>query len=136
LIAAGRMTPMGQEQIDAAKADGRWEAAYASSSNITVPGELMAAIEAEPKALGTYRQLNRQNLYALAYRILRIKTAAVRAKRIEEFVAMLKRGESIYPNSSRSARAAASTRRISAQPGKKVQRAKPTSVQKKIKKRR
>jgi uncharacterized protein YdeI (YjbR/CyaY-like superfamily) len=136
LIAAGRMTPMGQKQIDAAKADGRWEAAYASSSNITVPGDLLAAIEAEPKALGTYRQLNRQNLYALAYRILHIKTAAGRAKRIEEFVAMLKRGESIYPNSSRSERTAASTRRISAQSGKKVQRAKATNIQKKVEKKR
>lgn len=97
LIAAGRMTPMGQKQIDSAKADGRWEAAYASSRNTTVPADLLAAIEAEPKALETYRQLNRQNLFALAYRILNLKTAATRAKRIEEFVAMLKRGESIYP---------------------------------------
>jgi len=122
LIAAGRMTPMGQQQVDAAKADGRWEAAYASPSKLTVPDDLVLAIEAEPKALVTYRQLNRQNLYALAYRVLQIKTPAVRAKRIKEFVAMLKRGQSIYPNGSRSERTAASAVRNSARQGKKVER--------------
>ena len=83
LIAAGRMTAIGQGQIDAARADGRWEAAYASQSQVSVPPDLMAAIEAEPKALKTFRLLNRQNVYSLAYRTLHIKTAAVRTRRIE-----------------------------------------------------
>ncbi len=98
LCAAGRMAPAGQAHIDAAKADGRWDAAYASPSKIEVPPDLAAAIRAEPKALETFRQLNRQNVYALAYRTIHIKTPAIRERRIREYVQMLKRGESIYPN--------------------------------------
>jgi uncharacterized protein YdeI (YjbR/CyaY-like superfamily) len=125
LTAAGRMTPFGQAPIDAAKADGRWDAAYASSSNTTVPKDLLAAIEAEPKALVVYRQLNRQNTFALAYRLERIKTPAVRAKRIEAFVAMLKRGDSIYPNGSRAEVAKGTNRKPLAKSGKKVSKKRP-----------
>jgi uncharacterized protein YdeI (YjbR/CyaY-like superfamily) len=106
LIAAGRMQPPGQSQVDAAKADGRWQAAYASQSRISVPPDLMRAIEAEPKALETFRRLNRQNVYALSYRILRLKSTAARTRRIAEYVAMLGRGQSIYPNAGTSTRAA------------------------------
>jgi uncharacterized protein YdeI (YjbR/CyaY-like superfamily) len=98
LTASGRMTPHGQRHIDAAKADGRWEAAYAAQSEMTVPDDLLAAIEAEPKALEMFQTLNRQNLFALAFRIRNIKTDAARAKRIAGFVEMLARGETIYPN--------------------------------------
>ncbi len=120
LIAAGRMTPFGQKQIDAAKADGRWDAAYASPSQISIPAELMAAIEAQPKALKTFRLLNRQNVYALAYRTLHIKTAAVRSKRIGEYVEMLKRGQSIHPNGSTKVGSSAVTRRTAAVSKKKT----------------
>jgi uncharacterized protein YdeI (YjbR/CyaY-like superfamily) len=101
LIANGRMTPAGQKQVDAAKAVGRWQSAYASPSQISVPTDLMVAIKAEPKALKTFRLLNRQNVYALAYRILHIKTPMKRAERIGQYVDMLKRGQSIHPNSTR-----------------------------------
>lgn len=98
LCAAGRMTVAGQRQIDAARADGRWDAAYASQSNLEIPPDLAAAIRAEPKALEAFRRLNRQNVYALAYRTLHIKTPSIRERRIREYVEMLKRGESLHPN--------------------------------------
>lgn len=98
LIAAGRMTEHGMRHVDAAKADGRWEAAYASGSQMTIPDDLAAAIKAVPKAFKMFRLLNKQNLYALAYRTHNMKTAAGRAKKIASFVEMLARGETIYPN--------------------------------------
>ncbi len=97
LTNAGRMTPHGQRHVDAAKADGRWDAAYAPPSKMEVPEDLQRAIEAEPKALATFRTLNRQNLFSLAYRMHHLKTAAGRAKRISAFVAQLKRGDMPYP---------------------------------------
>jgi uncharacterized protein YdeI (YjbR/CyaY-like superfamily) len=102
LIAAGRMTPYGQQQIDAAKADGRWDAAYApirSSSESTVPDDMRAAIEANPRALKTFRALNRLNLFALAFRTNNMKTPEGRARKIASLVAMLARGETIAPQS-------------------------------------
>jgi uncharacterized protein YdeI (YjbR/CyaY-like superfamily) len=98
LTAAGRMTPHGQKHIDAAKADGRWNAAYAGAGEMTVPDDLLAAIEAEPKAFEMFQGLNRQNLYALAFRTRNVKTPAGRAKKIAGFVEMLARGETLYPN--------------------------------------
>lgn len=99
LVKGGRMTPHGLREIDAAKADGRWAAAYASASQSQVPADLEAAIAADEKALVTYRGLSKQNLYALAYRTHHIKTPEGRAKRIQSFVAMLARGETPHPNS-------------------------------------
>jgi len=101
LTAAGRMTPHGQKQVDAAKADGRWDAAYApmrSASPESLPADLRAAIEASPRARKTLATLNRQNLFALAFRTNNMKTPAGRAKKIAELVAMLARGETIAPN--------------------------------------
>ena len=98
LIAAGRMTPHGQKHIDAAIADGRWEAAYASGRNIEFPADLQAAIEADPKARETFKILNSANRYALAFRTHNLKTEAGRKKRIAEFVKMLARGETLHPN--------------------------------------
>ena len=101
LTAAGRMTPHGQKQVDAAKADGRWDAAYApmrSASPESLPADLRAAIEASPRARKTLATLNRQNLFALAFRTINMKTPAGRAKKIAELVAMLARGETIAPN--------------------------------------
>ena len=100
LIDAGRMTPHGHKQIDAAKSDGRWDAAYAPIREIskeTLPGDLRAAIEANPRALKTYSTLSKQNLFALAFRTNNMKTPAGRAKKIAALVAMLARGETIVP---------------------------------------
>jgi len=97
LTAAGRMTPHGQRQVDAAKADGRWDAAYAPIRSTTIPEDLRAAIEANPRARKTFRTLGRQNLFALAFRTNNMKTPAGRAKKISALVAMLARGETIVP---------------------------------------
>ncbi|HET9467552.1 MAG TPA: YdeI/OmpD-associated family protein [Vicinamibacterales bacterium] len=100
LTAAGRMTPYGQHQVDAAKADGRWDAAYApvrSATKDTIPGDLRAAIEASPKALKTFRTLGRRNLFALTFRANNMKTSTGRARKIADLVAMLQRGETIIP---------------------------------------
>jgi uncharacterized protein YdeI (YjbR/CyaY-like superfamily) len=100
LTAAGRMTPHGQRHIDAAKADGRWDAAYApirSATEATIPADLRAAIEASPRALQTFRQLSRQNLFAIAFRTNNMRTPAGRARKIAELVATLARGGTIVP---------------------------------------
>jgi len=100
LIAAGRMTPQGQREIDAAKADGRWEAAYApirSSSSDNLPEDLLAAIQASPRALKTFGGLSRQNLFALRFRTNNMKTPAGRSRKIAQLVEMLARGETIVP---------------------------------------
>jgi uncharacterized protein YdeI (YjbR/CyaY-like superfamily) len=100
LTAVGRMTPHGQRQVDAAKADGRWDAAYApirSATEATIPADLRAAIDRNPRALATFRTLGRQNLFALAFRTNTMKTPAGRAKKIATLVAMLARGETIVP---------------------------------------
>jgi uncharacterized protein YdeI (YjbR/CyaY-like superfamily) len=104
LAAEGRMTPHGQRQVDAAKADGRWDAAYApmrSLSTETMPEDLRAAIEANPRARKMFATLGRQNLFALTFRTNKMKTPAGRAKKIAELVAMLARGETIYPEGPR-----------------------------------
>ena len=100
LTAAGRMTPHGQRQVDAAKVDGRWDAAYApirDATKATIPDDLRAAIDANPRARKTFRTLGRQNLFALAFRTNNMKTAAGRAKKIAALVAMLARGQTIVP---------------------------------------
>jgi uncharacterized protein YdeI (YjbR/CyaY-like superfamily) len=101
LRSAGRMTPHGERQVDAAKADGRWDAAYASmakTTTATLPGDLRRAIEASPRAKKTFRTLSKQNLFSLAFRTNAMKTPAGRAKKIATLVAMLARGETIHPN--------------------------------------
>jgi uncharacterized protein YdeI (YjbR/CyaY-like superfamily) len=100
LTKAGRMTPHGQRQVDLAKADGRWDAAYApirSASRDSIPEDLRAAIEASPRALKTFATLGRMNLFALAFRTNNMKTPAGRAKKIAALVAMLERGATIVP---------------------------------------
>jgi uncharacterized protein YdeI (YjbR/CyaY-like superfamily) len=104
LVAAGRMTPHGQRHVDAAKADGRWDAAYApirNTTQATLPADLLAAIEANPLARKTFQSLGRQNLFALAFRTNNMKTSAGRAKKIAALVAMLARGETIVPERKR-----------------------------------
>jgi uncharacterized protein YdeI (YjbR/CyaY-like superfamily) len=111
LSAAGRMTPHGQRHVDAAKADGRWNAAYAPSRTLTadsVPADLRAAIRKSPRAQKKFAMLNRQNLFALVYRTNKMKTPEGRARKIAELVAVLARGETIVP--ARKTRAPASGR--------------------------
>jgi uncharacterized protein YdeI (YjbR/CyaY-like superfamily) len=96
LIKEGRMTEHGLRQVDTAKADGRWARAY-NSKDMKVPDDLQAAIDAEPKAKAMLAKLSAQNRFALAFRTHNMKTEAGRKKKIEAFVAMLKRGETIYP---------------------------------------
>lgn len=97
LIDEGRMTEHGLREVEAAKADGRWERAYAGSKTMEFPADLLAAIEADPRARATLASLNGQNRYALAFRLHNIKTEAGRRKKIESFVDMLRRGETIHP---------------------------------------
>jgi uncharacterized protein YdeI (YjbR/CyaY-like superfamily) len=97
LIEEGRMTEHGLKQVDAAKADGRWDRAYGRARDMRIPDDLQAAIDAEPKAREMLAKLNAQNRFALAFRIHNMKTEAGRKKKIAAFVEMLKRGETIYP---------------------------------------
>jgi uncharacterized protein YdeI (YjbR/CyaY-like superfamily) len=100
LTAAGRMTPHGQRQVDAARADGRWDAAYAPirrATKDTIPEDLRAAIDASPRARQTFQTLGRMNLFALTFRTNNMKTPAGRARKIAALVAMLERGETIVP---------------------------------------
>ena len=91
------MTEHGLKEVEAAKADGRWDRAYGSGKNLKIPEDLQAAIDAEPEAGAMLAKLTEQNRFALAFRIHNIKTEAVRKKKIVTFVEMLKRGETIYP---------------------------------------
>jgi uncharacterized protein YdeI (YjbR/CyaY-like superfamily) len=96
LIEEGRMTEHGLKKVEEAKADGRWARAY-NSRNTKIPDDLQTAIDAEPRAKAMLEKLSAQNRFALAFRTLNMKTEAGRKKKIEAFVAMLKRGETIYP---------------------------------------
>lgn len=97
LVEDGRMTAHGLREVEAAKADGRWARAYKSGKDMKIPDDLQAAIDAEPKAKAMLATLSAQNRFALAFRTHNMKTEAGRKRKIETFVAMLKRGETIYP---------------------------------------
>jgi uncharacterized protein YdeI (YjbR/CyaY-like superfamily) len=97
LVRKGRMTAHGLKHVEAAKADGRWDRAYKSGKDMKIPADLQAAIDAEPKAKAMLAKLSEQNRFALAFRTHNMKTQAGRKKKIETFVAMLRRGETIYP---------------------------------------
>jgi uncharacterized protein YdeI (YjbR/CyaY-like superfamily) len=103
LIEEGRMKPPGLAQVEAAKADGRWQNAYRMTRS-EAPPDLLAAIRAEPDALAMYESLSAQNRFALTFRTLATKTAEGRKKRIAAFVAMLKEGKTLHPNSKQVAR--------------------------------
>jgi uncharacterized protein YdeI (YjbR/CyaY-like superfamily) len=96
LIASGAMRPAGSAQVEAAQADGRWDAAYASPSNITVPDDLQAALDADPVAASRFLELDSRNRYAILYRLHDAKKPETRQRRIEKFVAMLQAGETIH----------------------------------------
>jgi uncharacterized protein YdeI (YjbR/CyaY-like superfamily) len=118
LIASGRMMPAGLAHVTAARADGRWEAAYASPRSSSVPPELLKAIEANAQALAMYQRLDRKNVYALGFRLMHLKTAAARERKIAELVALLARGEALHPLSA--ARSAAAPSAAPAAPKRKA----------------
>lgn len=97
LIADGRMQPAGLRQMELAKADGRWDSAYASQSKITVPEDLQRELDNNPEALRFFETLNSTNRYAILFRIETAKKAETRAARIQKFVEMLARNEKIQP---------------------------------------
>jgi uncharacterized protein YdeI (YjbR/CyaY-like superfamily) len=96
LIAEGRMRPAGLAEVEAAKADGRWSAAYAPQSRATVPPDLAAALAASPLATAFFATLKGANRYAILYRIGAAKKPETRARKVAEFVAMLERGETVH----------------------------------------
>jgi uncharacterized protein YdeI (YjbR/CyaY-like superfamily) len=97
LIEQGRMRPPGLAEVERAQADGRWAAAYDSPGKIQPTPELLAALEASPKAKALFEQLDSQNRYAILYRVHDAKRPETRTRRIEMFVEMLSRGETPYP---------------------------------------
>lgn len=107
LTKAGRMQPAGLAQVELAKKDGRWDAAYAGSRDMKLPDDLAAALKKSKKAQAMYETLTSQNRYALSFRLTHVKTEATRAKKVTEFVAMLERDETFYPNSSAAKKVAA-----------------------------
>ena len=96
LLAEGRMRKSGVEQIEAAKSDGRWAAAYAPASSARVPADLQDALDASPRASEFFATLKGANRYAILYRIGAVKRPETRARKIAEYVAMLERGETIH----------------------------------------
>jgi uncharacterized protein YdeI (YjbR/CyaY-like superfamily) len=97
LLSEGRVHPAGAAEVERAKADGRWAAAYAGQASIEVPADLASALAREPSAQAMFDILTSQNRYAVLYRIHTAKRASTRAQRIEQFVAMLARGETVHP---------------------------------------
>ena len=93
----GRMHPAGEAEVERAQADGRWDAAYAGAASTEVPVDLAVALRAQPHAQAMFDILTSQNRYAILFRISDAKKPATRARRIDQFVTMLARGETVYP---------------------------------------
>jgi uncharacterized protein YdeI (YjbR/CyaY-like superfamily) len=104
LSASGRMHPSGDDEVRKAKADGRWRAAYAGQADVKVPQDLANALNANPRAQATFQTLTSANRYSILYRIGTAKKTETRARRIEQFVEMLARGDTIHPQGPRSLR--------------------------------
>ena len=96
LVAAGLMTPAGQAHVDAARADGRWDAAYSGSALSEVPADFLALLDQNPAAKATYATLNKQNLFAIYIRLHSARSADTRARRMATLLATLQRGERFY----------------------------------------
>ena len=96
LIEAGKMRPSGLAEIERAKADGRWDAAYDSPSRISVPPDLQAELDKRPSAAANFAGLNSTNRYAILYRLHDAKRPETRARRLAQFVEMLERGETLH----------------------------------------
>jgi uncharacterized protein YdeI (YjbR/CyaY-like superfamily) len=101
LISENRMQASGIAEVERAKSDGRWEAAYAGPATSSVPDDLATALAAEPKAQTMFGQLTSQNRYSILHRIEAVKRPETRARKIAEFVAMLARGETVNPQTRR-----------------------------------
>ncbi|HEY9066674.1 MAG TPA: YdeI/OmpD-associated family protein [Burkholderiaceae bacterium] len=97
LVEAGRMQPAGQREIARAQADGRWDAAYDSGRTSTVPPDLRAAFDANPKAAAFFATLDSSNRYSVLFRLQTAKRAETRERRLSQFVEMLARGEKLHP---------------------------------------
>ncbi|GHJ48411.1 hypothetical protein Cs7R123_57530 [Catellatospora sp. TT07R-123] len=97
LIAAGRMRPGGQAEVDRAKGDGRWDAAYDSPRTAEVPADLAEALAADPAAAAFFATLNSTNRFSILYRVQEAKRPETRARRIAQYVAMCAEGRKIYP---------------------------------------
>ena len=97
LTAEGRMRPAGVAEVERAKADGRWDAAYAPPSRMEVPDDLRAALDADPAASAAFESLDRTNRYAMLFRLADAKRPETRARRLTQYVEMLARGEKLYP---------------------------------------
>jgi uncharacterized protein YdeI (YjbR/CyaY-like superfamily) len=95
LTAAGRMRPAGHAQVQAAQADGRWEAAYEPQSRATIPEDLQRALDAEPKALAFFATLKGQKRYAFLYRLHNVKTQTARDRRIANYIGLLREGKTL-----------------------------------------
>ena len=96
LTKAGRMRPAGLEQVELAKADGRWDAAYSSPANVTEPPDLKKALKASPKAAEFWATLNKSNRYAAIYQLEDAKKPETRERRLAKFIGMFERGEKLY----------------------------------------
>jgi uncharacterized protein YdeI (YjbR/CyaY-like superfamily) len=96
LIAAGRMQPAGQREVDAARADGRWDAAYAGQRTIQVPDDLAAALAGNPEAAAFFATITSQNRFAILFRIGAVKRPDTRARKIAQYVEMLAAHKTIY----------------------------------------
>jgi len=96
LEAQGRMKPAGMREAEAAKADGRWDAAYASPRTMAVPDDLQSALDAHPRARRFFEQLDSRNRYAILYRLHDAKRPDTRLRRLEKFVRMLQAGQTIH----------------------------------------
>jgi uncharacterized protein YdeI (YjbR/CyaY-like superfamily) len=97
LIAEGRLRPAGHAEVERARADGRWEAAYEGQRRITVPEDLQRELDSRPEAKAFFAELTGQNRYAILYRLQDAKKPETRARRLAKFVEMLEAGETIYP---------------------------------------
>jgi uncharacterized protein YdeI (YjbR/CyaY-like superfamily) len=104
LVKAGRMRQAGLDEIDRAKADGRWDAAYESQSRATIPPDLRRALDANERAAAFFETLDGHNRYAILYRVHDAKRPDTRAKRIATYTEMLARGETLHPSTTARAR--------------------------------
>jgi uncharacterized protein YdeI (YjbR/CyaY-like superfamily) len=97
LIEAGRMKPAGLREVERAQADGRWDAAYESQRTIAVPPDLQRELDADPAAREFFESLDSQNRYAILYRLQDAKRPETRARRLDQFVAMLRERRRLHP---------------------------------------
>jgi uncharacterized protein YdeI (YjbR/CyaY-like superfamily) len=103
LLAEGRMQPAGLAEVERAKADGRWQRAYAGSASLEIPDDLRDAIAASPDAQRMWDVLTRTNKFAVVYRVQDAKRAETRARRIQQYVEMLARGDTPHPQKAKPA---------------------------------